>query len=525
MKKKIVILFCILCASLILSEVVFAIDHSTNISQDETWDTGGNPHNILGVISVIGNATLTINPGVEVRFNPGCSLLIGITGINSSPGKLIASGTDTQKIIFTSNSPNPLPGDWNAISFQPTASDDSVIENAIIEYGGGSLGILRINGSNPTIRNCTVRYSANSGIRLDSSTAEISNCTIEDNALYGADCDGFSGALDGNLFTNNGSYPISLYSRNTPSPVVNIQNNFASNNPDQVYFNPGSGIDFDYTFINFGIPYFLPGNLNVINNATLTINPGVEVQFITGSSLLIGISNSPGRLIAIGTDTQKIIFTSNSPNPLPGDWNGIYFYITAEDDSVIENAIIEYGGGTFGNLRINGSNPTIRNCTVRYSANYGIYLTGSSAVITCSDIMQNQIGIYATLSNPTISQNNFSNNINWGIYNTSASMIINAKYNWWGDVSGPSGASTGFGDAVSEYVAYYPWFLAISDCTFCMGDFEPDGDVDGKNFAEFVFHYGCLNNCGVFDLTGDGSVNSDDLGALALYFGRNNCSQ
>ena len=103
--------------------------------------------------------------------------------------------------------------------------------------------------------------------------------------------------------------------------------------------------------------------------------------------------------------------------------------------------------------------------------------------------------------------------------------MINAQYNWWGDVSGPSGAGAGFGDAVSEYVAYYPWFLAISDCSVCMGDFEPDGDVDGKNLVELDDHYGCTSNCGAYDLTGDGRVDGGDLGAFALFYSRDNCAQ
>jgi parallel beta-helix repeat protein len=392
-----------------------------------------------------------------------------------------------------------------------------VIENAIIEYGGyPSQGNLYIYKSNPSIRNSIIRYSSDSGISLHLSTAEISNCTIEENAFYGVDCDGFSGILDGNLFANNGSYPIRIYPRVSPNPVVNIPNTFVSNNPDQVYF--WSYIASDYTFINFGIPYLFRSDIIVSENATLTIDPGVEVNIDTGSSL-----NIEGRLIARGADTEKIIFTSNFPNPQPGDWNGIYFGSTATDDSVIENAIIEYGGGSTGSLRISGSNPTIRNCTVRYSGNHGIYLSGSSAFINCSNIYQNQTGIYATSSSPVILQNNITSNINWGIYNSSPT--INAKYNWWGDVSGPSGEGEGFGDAVSENIAYHPWFLVLSDCSHCMGDYEPDDDVDGKNLAELVGHYGCLSNCGAFDLTGDGIVNGDDLGALALYFGRNNCVQ
>ena len=85
-------------------------------------------------------------------------------------------------IVFTSDSANPQPGDWYNIVFGSNAADDSVIEHAVIEYGGSpSQGSLYINDSNPAIRNCTVRYSSDSAIKLYLSTAEISNCTLEYN--------------------------------------------------------------------------------------------------------------------------------------------------------------------------------------------------------------------------------------------------------------------------------------------------------------------------------------------------------
>jgi len=50
----------------------------------------------------------------------------------------------------------------------------------------------------------------------------------------------------------------------------------------------------------------------------------------------------------------------------------------------------------------------------------------------------------------------------WGINNTSA-YLVDATNNWWGDASGPYHATTnpsGTGDAVSDNVAFYPWWEA-----------------------------------------------------------------
>jgi len=57
----------------------------------------------------------------------------------------------------------------------------------------------------------------------------------------------------------------------------------------------------------------------------------------------------------------------------------------------------------------------------------------------------------------------------YGVRNTS-SAVLNFARNWWGDASGPSGWSTGTGDAVSSNVRFFPWttdagFSATAACT------------------------------------------------------------
>ncbi len=60
------------------------------------------------------------------------------------------------------------------------------------------------------------------------------------------------------------------------------------------------------------------------------------------------------------------------------------------------------------------------------------------------------------LVNPAIHYNNISNN-EFGINNQAAEITLDAEKNWWGDCSGPSGAGSGSGDAVSANVLFDPW--------------------------------------------------------------------
>ncbi len=234
----------------------------------------------------------------------------------------------------------------------------------------------------------------------------------------------------------------------------------------------GGTISSDETWTPDLNPHIVNSLLHVINGATLTIEPGVEVRFnpdAINPRLIIGeLSGTTGRLIARGTASQKIIFTSNADIPQPGDWNDIYFSSNAADDSIIENAIIEYGGFS-GSIQIHSSQPTIKKCISRKSAGAGLYIYNSTAEISCCDFTENNIGIhYQGYENtPTIIYNNIFGNMTYGLQNSS-STDISAENNWWGDASGPSHASNpgGSGDNVSDNVDFDPWLTAISPCIF-----------------------------------------------------------
>jgi hypothetical protein len=222
--------------------------------------------------------------------------------------------------------------------------------------------------------------------------------------------------------------------------------------------------------INFGIPYFISGLTTVQNSATLTIEPGVELRFnpaATNPRLIIGESGTgtSGGLIARGTASQPIIFTSDAADPEPGDWANIVFRSNVTDDSIIAHAVIEYGGyPSQGNIYISGSSPAIQNCMVRFIADSGIHLYDSNSEISCTEIQHNITGIHTALSNPVITNNNLSGNVNYGLYNNSAASVVDARHNWWGDPSGPAGVGSGSGDAVSNYVVYDPWLTQKSAC-------------------------------------------------------------
>ena len=71
-----------------------------------TWSSGFVYHVTCDVVVPEGE-TLTIEEGVTVRFAEG----VGMT----CRGNLIAEGTEEDRILFTTLSPTPLPGDWDNV--------------------------------------------------------------------------------------------------------------------------------------------------------------------------------------------------------------------------------------------------------------------------------------------------------------------------------------------------------------------------------------------------------------------------
>jgi hypothetical protein len=115
------------------------------LDTDTTWTAANSPYLATGNIMVSSGATLTVEPGVTVRFTPGRRLQV--------QGTLIARGTAAAPILFTSSNDNPSPSDWDGIQF--LAGANSSVMDADCTYLGGS-----------GLRYVTVEY-ADTGVRVD----------------------------------------------------------------------------------------------------------------------------------------------------------------------------------------------------------------------------------------------------------------------------------------------------------------------------------------------------------------------
>ncbi len=104
--------------------------------------------------------------------------------------------------------------------------------------------------------------------------------------------------------------------------VVTINTGGGGNNTGQTITVEGR-ITSDTTFKKANT-YILKGLVYIANNKTLTIEPGTTVKgSFSGSDVAALIITRGAKIVAKGTATEPVVFTSASPNPQSGDWGGI----------------------------------------------------------------------------------------------------------------------------------------------------------------------------------------------------------
>jgi hypothetical protein len=90
--------------------------------------------------SPITNATstLTIEPGVKIRFLPNSWLVAHHQNADEQAGgAIVAVGTAEKPIVFTSAAPTPQKGDWVGVWFGGRPLGTNRLQHVRIEYAGG----------------------------------------------------------------------------------------------------------------------------------------------------------------------------------------------------------------------------------------------------------------------------------------------------------------------------------------------------------------------------------------------------
>ncbi len=310
-------------------------------NQAGEWTKNKSPYVILANVTVPHTDTLTIDPGVVVKLSKGTNLNIS--------GTLIAEGTESDSILFTSAEPNVAPGDWGSLIFDwQTVNTASFLDYAIIEYGGGNSGASGLvwDTYEIHINHSLIQYNTEGlyvGSYYDTALSTISNSIIKENTGYGYQ--GGTTIISNVQFINNSGY----YSGNGGGGITFYNCTFKGNTPS-AFQSTSSGAK--TSFINCIIINNTAGIGSSYSNNTLNVDScvisnnngyGINMNTLYGSGTLqiynSVIENNQGD--GITNPSQHSIIQGND---IIGNTGGIT-NILGDTSMVIRNNIIMNNSG------------------------------------------------------------------------------------------------------------------------------------------------------------------------------------
>jgi len=335
----------------------------------------------------------------------------------ASPGDtiIVSAGTYAGAIVDKNVTISVTPGETAIIISGVPYKDGSILYTAFR---------LDATADGAKIRGFTINCNSSESFYFAVFSRNVHNVTIDsltvNDAVQGiTNWGGSNWQITNNVLNNTeaaggGGIAIFLGALPPSYPVCSgnlIQNNIitaTATAPD--YTCPGIGVALD---LRYGAYDKLTGSEDISNNQILNNNitaPGS----LNGVGIEIGVLGLEGNATKIAATLGIIHNNTIQGNNIEGADLGVYFY-TVTDMKIQQNEI--------------------KNC------NEGIHIEDgiSGNIINYNNIIGNAIGI-----------------------NNTAGELIDARFNWWGNGTGPYHPITnpsGIGDNVSDYVDYKPWLI------------------------------------------------------------------
>ncbi len=373
---------------------------------------------------------------MEVRFEADVGLDVW--------GTLVAMGTITQPITFTSNLTMTAPGDWVGLSFVGDVSQGRLAW-CDVSYGGApmpepSAALEAGFSSDVEIAHCRIHHNASHGVSIFESQARLTDAQVEDNQGHGIVVEGISARpiLEDVSIANNQGAAV-WQDAQVALPIY--RNLTATANLTDAVVIAGGEVSTAtlWDLAPAGIPVQVYGDIVVVGTGSLSIAPRTALHFITDTQIVV----MGGDLYALGTPTAPITFTALSSQP--GGWGGISVYGRA----IFRYCDIGYGGGAAHEywplLDIFSDEVVAQYCRIHHSAGDGIRAR-EAAVIVFSQIYSNSqtysdtFGLRAGEEEP-----------------------VTAVYDWWGHPSGPFHPllnPDGQGEPITGNVTFSPWLTS-----------------------------------------------------------------
>ncbi len=195
----------------------------------------------------------------------------------------------------------------------------------------------------------------------------------------------------------------------------------------------------------------------VRKGATLTLRPGTRVEFLRkdgdGDDIGDAALRVEGRLVAVGTREEPIVFTSGEEEPRPADWR--FVIIEFSRDSILTHCRISYAYSglqvhystvrvahcVFSNnvdgFRFSTANVVVENCLMEGNVNGVRYEERRSRTTIRKNVIRgNQVGVFCVVESEgstELTENNIYGNSR---YNFKMGFLqkgdVEVPGNWWG---------------------------------------------------------------------------------------------
>lgn len=316
------------------SGVSWTMDDLVSNSQGAVTGSDGN-YVVHDNVTISESDTLTINPGDTLRFDTNTTLFV--------MGTLIAEGTSSDMITFTSNQ-SPSIGGWGGIHLNGT---NSVVKYSKIEYA--MVGVYSIS-SNPALSN-NVFINNKYGIYAINSILAVNSNNISSNGNSGIVFYNSSGSISNNLIANNTGYGVLMF---FSEPEIN-DNNISKNKIHGIWVEEHSS--------------------PLIKNNVIEANDNRGIYSSSFSSPIIEGNTISQNFDGIHlTESSNAIIANNDISLNRG--NGIYIW---GSQSTMTNNDVK--GNDYGFYCVSTSTSTIINSTILNSNVYDFSLTENCQIV------------------------------------------------------------------------------------------------------------------------------------------------